>query len=406
MPRYPRVVCAGTIVSPARWHIRNYGGEGAAALCSRLALPSWVALTRFDQQLVFDLDKAADVRFFDEAVAGARDFTLSEFLMPAELVRDERDMPLVNQFIAFLGNTKPSYRGDTFRPAPKKAERNFILGSSWLYLKIYCTPAAANGLIAGKILPAMRALLKKEAKSWFFIRYSDTSHHIRLRILVNEGGMGEVVRKLRSRFLGLVRSQVVRSYEADVYTREIERYGSRYIVPAEWLFHCSSELVAGFLRNNIEGAFTPEQLAIPSCLLLLEQFFPNSEGQLAFLERVNASFQKEFRADRALRLDLDKLYREIRGHFAGAAEGAGAILSLGLGNQWAAFARQGRKIAGLCRKEEGSKRATLLADLLHMHLNRLFAARQREQEMVLYYCLLKYKNSQLARQRRVNADVL
>jgi hypothetical protein len=32
-----------------------------------------------------------------------------------------------------------------------------------------------------------------------------------------------------------------------------------------------------------------------------------------------------------------------------------------------------------------------------MHLNRLFSTKQREHEMVLYYCLLKYKISLLAR---------
>jgi hypothetical protein len=35
----------------------------------------------------------------------------------------------------------------------------------------------------------------------------------------------------------------------------------------------------------------------------------------------------------------------------------------------------------------------LLADLIHMHLNRIFIDRQRNQELIIYYCLYKYQVS-------------
>ncbi|MGY8712177.1 hypothetical protein RAD16_41190, partial [Bradyrhizobium sp. 18BD] len=39
------------------------------------------------------------------------------------------------------------------------------------------------------------------------------------------------------------------------------------------------------------------------------------------------------------------------------------------------------------------RRDQLLADLIHMHLNRLFIDRQRNQELIIYYCFYKYQLS-------------
>jgi thiopeptide-type bacteriocin biosynthesis protein len=403
MDFYPRVSYKSNILSVAKWRISNYSGEGVHSLRARLGLPAAVALTRFDQQLVFNLDIEAEARFFEEVVRGMNNFVVSEFLMPARVVTDSKGDPLINQFVAFLASRQPVYNQQTFVPAvTKTVERNFILGSSWLYLKIYCTPSSASRLLTKKILPVIRSIKKKEEACWFFIRYADPSYHIRLRIRVNQAHAAVVIKKLKSRFEGLVRNQVVRAYQADVYSRELERYGSRYIQAAELLFECSSELVVCYLRNDPEGNFPPERLAIPAFLSLLEQFFPEEADQVACLEHFSASFQAEFRADKTLKIELDRLYREMRADIEELAAGKekDVIRRLKLGKQWAAFVSQGKVIAGLCLYEPLPKRMALLADLVHMHLNRQFPTKQREHEMVLYYCLLKYKLSRLARTQK------
>ena len=60
----------------------------------------------------------------------------------------------------------------------------------------------------------------------------------------------------------------------------------------------------------------------------------------------------------------------------------------------AAAKRFDRRISGLLKVAMGfsrERREQLLADIIHMHLNRLFADRQREQELVVYYCLHKQR---------------
>lgn len=403
MDVYPRVSYKSTVLSTAKWRVSHYSGEGGRSLRARLGLPAVIALAHFDQQLVFNLDIEAEERFFDEVVRGMKNFLIGEFLLPAPVVTDSAGDPLVNQFVAFVVNRQPVYRPHPFLPAAgKTVERDFILGSSWLYLKIYCTPPAASQLLARKVLPVISGIKKKEELRWFFVRYADPSYHIRLRIRVNQTSAAMVIGELKSRFEGLVRSQIVRAYQADVYSRELERYGERYIEAAELLFQRSSELVAYYLRNDTDGSFPPERLAIPAFLSQLEQFFPDLARQVAYLEHISASFQAEFRADKTLKIELDRLYRDLRSDIGALAEAktSDPVTRLKLKKQWAAFTGQGMAIAKLCLHEPTQKRTALLADLIHMHLNRLFSAKQREHEMVLYYCLLKYKISLLARMKR------
>ena len=64
----------------------------------------------------------------------------------------------------------------------KLIKRNFIIGDSWVYYKIYSGAKTSDSILAEIIKPLTEALLKEKIiDKWFFIRYSDPKHHIRLR---------------------------------------------------------------------------------------------------------------------------------------------------------------------------------------------------------------------------------
>src|SRR5579871_4582286 len=55
-------------------------------------------------------------------------------------------------------------------------------GSTWLFMKLYCSHELQNGLIAGPLRAlAHDTLNEKMADEWFFIRYADPDPHLRLR---------------------------------------------------------------------------------------------------------------------------------------------------------------------------------------------------------------------------------
>jgi hypothetical protein len=56
-------------------------------------------------------------------------------------------------------------------------------------------------------------------------------------------------------------------------------------------------------------------------------------------------------------------------------------------------------LADLTKNYPNDKGSALLADLVHMQLNRTFTVQQRQQELLVYYALRKETASRIARSR-------
>ncbi len=66
-------------------------------------------------------------------------------------------------------------------------QRDFCLGSQWLYYKIYTGVKTADHILVKKLSTIIFSLEKeKKIQKWFFIRYRDPEEHIRLRFLVDD----------------------------------------------------------------------------------------------------------------------------------------------------------------------------------------------------------------------------
>ena len=147
MRYYPRVELDGVILSLAKWQVKR-GARGHSApevMRHELGLPRRVALTRFDQQLVFDLDKPDECRFFQDCTASMEEFSLHEFLLPPEAPAP----------VCSGSNCRSSASSSHSWLTPKRFTPLLSLpiqkapacsgtscsGSQWFYVKIYCNPA-------------------------------------------------------------------------------------------------------------------------------------------------------------------------------------------------------------------------------------------------------------------------
>jgi len=66
-------------------------------------------------------------------------------------------------------------------------QRSFIIGSEWLYYKIYTGPKTSDLVLTDIIKPVVANLIANDTiDSWFFIRYNDPKHHIRVRFHYNK----------------------------------------------------------------------------------------------------------------------------------------------------------------------------------------------------------------------------
>jgi thiopeptide-type bacteriocin biosynthesis protein len=400
---YPRVSYRNTILQPACWNIKQAvfspaimaaDGERQAIfnkIRTELKIPRFVALTEHDNQLVFDLDKDTELAFLLDTIKDMSQVTLKEFLMPNE------DQCHVGQFIASLYHTGQIYQPFQGREAgiSNSTAGKYLPGSEWLYLKLYCHPIRANELLKGPLYDLTRhCIQKKLGTEWFFIRYTDPDHHIRLRIRVAAGHHQQVLEKALGIVEPLVNEGLISKYSIDTYEQELERYGPETIAEAEAAFYASSMLNLAFLRKS--GAPSANDVllfALVTVRDMLRAAGLKDESAEVFLHRMFNSFFIEFSNIADLKHQLDMAYRRdkalIEDQFKEVEK---YYIDMRLKSERALF------IKSINNYKDSDKR---MADLVHMHLNRLFVTDPRKQEMAIYYFLLKYERSVLARKKLI-----
>ena len=410
---YPRVSIGNVILSAAKWYLTTNdidylnkatekdGFEKMQEIKQRVQLPDLICLTRADQQLVFNLTQKEEVLVLLNCIAGTEQVKLQEYFLPKHVQPTVAiaGKPMINQFITFLYQTDNVYPAKIFDLQPalsKKIKREFVPGSEWLYFKIYCSPQVTDHLLSDQILPLMTTLEKREISSWFFIRYLESGYHIRLRLKVNPTDIGRVMVKLKDGLAISLQSNQIKQLQADTYVREIERYGADIIQLIEDFFSASSKLVIHFIKART-SIYSSHSLAIIDIDRLMGLFMPSVTDQISFLQLVSDSFYQEFSGNKALKIDLDLKYRELKTEIQLLLHDQHYFKTLKLSKYHQDFSHQAGQVAKESLQFSTERRVALLADLIHMHFNRLFTEDQREQEYIIYYCMLKYKLSVKAR---------
>ncbi|WP_183567728.1 thiopeptide-type bacteriocin biosynthesis protein [Mucilaginibacter sp. SP1R1] len=414
MDFYPRVVAEGVILACAKWKLDE---TVLKALSDEREDDAWTKVRNFriqhhlpqrlsmgtgDQQLVFDLGDRREAAFFLQCIEPLKTATLQEYLLPDRSVKNG-NKPLAGQFIAFLKHGEKIYDDLPARNRVSYAgvTREFLPGSNWLYLKIYCTTESANLIL----LLILKPSLEKNAsavREWFFIRYYDQAHHLRIRINVRDGLAGRLLVAVKAHVDSAPNGKMVRVFQADTYRRELERYGPDLIELAEHHFYRSSELLLQCIDEEAQETanLTEFQVAFLSAYHLLMAFQEDLPGAKRFTGLMVDAFQAEFGGTKELKIGMDAKYRVLKpgltAIFQLQGEGSG-LIKIG-GDLLTKLIAWTEHIAAAAGHKTADEKTRLAGDLIHMHLNRAFRDNQRQQEFLVYYCLHKYITGRLARE--------
>jgi len=407
---YPRVCYGKVILCLAKWNFKEADfaplfsvdepdRRGALdRFRSRHHLPRYIALGATDQQLVFDLANITEANFFLECIRGLKRITVQEYLWPDRSVLSGRK-PVAAQMVAFLAHDQQVFKtakadgllagGDT--------QRDFLMGSDWLYLKIFCIPRASDEILVKIVFPFVKRHAKR-IKNWFFIRYHDHGYHLRLRIQADEADLGGLLVALRKKIESSGHDKLIRDFQGDTYRREIERYGADLIPQVERLFGAGSRFAVLMLklRENKSLPFSEFDVAVFTANGMIGCFFPDPAEALDYSSKVRDRFMAEFRSDKPLRVSMDEQYRKKKSAIADL------VGNEDLAKHLSPVLKQMDVLNTLTGKYTFEKKMQLLADLVHMQMNRTFSVKQRQQELLVYYCLQKYLRSSLVREKSVN----
>ncbi|HEU4788849.1 MAG TPA: thiopeptide-type bacteriocin biosynthesis protein [Flavobacterium sp.] len=273
-------------------------------------------------------------------------------------------------------------------------KRDFCIGSEWLYYKIYTGVKTADVILIENLYPIIQELkTENRLQKWFFIRYKDPDEHIRVRFYCeNIENTSIIISKFYPVLQMLLQENTIWKVQTDTYQRELERYGKKTIEESETLFWQDSEMMlnylslkSSFIKNEIELIFS--FLSIDS---FLNSFSINNIHKLTLMDELQASFKKEFDADKTLKKEMNKHYRELsqEAHYflyKTASEDYSKIYELIQEKQ-----KQSIKAILSIKGKLTIPLLEFLKSHIHMMINRQYSSKQRIYELLIYDHLFRY----------------
>ncbi|MBF4494635.1 thiopeptide-type bacteriocin biosynthesis protein [Flavobacterium sp. MR2016-29] len=273
-------------------------------------------------------------------------------------------------------------------------QRDFSLGSQWLYYKIYTGVKTADTILLEKLEPIIAHLeQKKKIQKWFFIRYHDPKEHIRLRFLVDDtDNLAIIINSFQSVFKELMTENLVWKIQTDTYQREIERYGKETMYASEFLFWKDSKMILQYL--SIKDSFSEKEMPLFFSFLAVDSFLNSfklsSLEKLSLMSELQVAYKKEFEVDKVQKKQLDLKYRSLAPQIKQFLEGS-------IQNDFSEMYEVVNQKADKIRKTALEIRTKIeiplndfLASHVHMMINRQYTSKQRIYELVIYDHLYRY----------------
>ncbi|RBL91138.1 lantibiotic dehydratase [Chitinophaga flava] len=408
----PAVRYRQIILSRARWRITrkelqqfNEQGEWQHIQQLRKArnLPQQVLLVDYDNELLIDLDTHIGAGILYKELQKKGSVVLLEFLgQPHETIVEGTSGTYLNEVVF------PLHRNmDNIISAPvgikhtaSNIQRNFVPGSPWLYVKIYCGMRHAETILTDVIAPYVSSLLEgKCITGFFFIRYVDTDFHLRLRFYNDQkdGFWESILKDLQALLHPYVEEHIVYRIQTDTYKRELERYGETTIIHAESFFQFDSiaalQLIS--ILHGDEGERFRWLVVIKSVHQLLEDFGLTLSGKRAIMEKLSTAFMQEFGNSDALEIHLNEIYRKensyIRKVMAGQDDQHEDIWR-DVTNIIEKRSRALQSVVAELKQQlqQYDSIETQLRSYIHMLINRMMISSPRKHELVIYTLMKKY----------------
>lgn len=232
-PTLPRVTSGRLVLARARWQLSaaelstltgSEAAEGWTVLVRDRGLPNEVLIADGDNRLYVDTTSPALIAVAAKVLRG-RTGALVEEVLADGVATGPQGRFAQELIVPFTCRTEPA-PAPTHRPRPE-VQRTFAPRSQWLYLKAYTGTASADRILTDTVGPVITGLLSTGVVDhWFFLRYADPEHHLRLRLHGDPAALhDQALPALTVALAPFLGDGTVSTVALDTYHRELERYG-------------------------------------------------------------------------------------------------------------------------------------------------------------------------------------
>jgi lantibiotic biosynthesis protein len=265
-PALPRVTSGRLVLARARWRL---SAAEIAMVTGPDAVSGWADLTRGrglpgelfivdgDNRLYVDTASANLVAAAAKVLRGRPAAVIEEVLTGAHgsVAAGPQGRFAHELIVPFVRNGEPSAVQQL--PKTPTVQRAFAPGCRWLYLKAYTGTASADRILTRTVGPVLGRLRNAGViDSWFFLRYADPEHHLRLRLHGDPAALAAfALPALTDALAPRLADGTVWKVSLDTYQREIERYGGDHGIDlAEQIHAADSDAVVQAL-GLLDGGY-------------------------------------------------------------------------------------------------------------------------------------------------------
>lgn len=391
----PRVSYKKVILSKATWHLQKTDN------LEKLQLPRYITIMEGDNELYIDLANAVSVKLLQSMLEKKEKITVQEIIGTPDRcwIKGAAGRFTNEVIIPFANKVTATPKVEAARP---ELLRRFITGSEWLYIKLYGGSKTSEDVLTSVVAPLITHVEAAQlADKWFFIRYNDPHHHIRLRFHNSNDPTfwHQILHLLYEQIRQYQKQELIYKIQTDTYVREIERYGADTMEFSEQVFHADSKAVLNCIcqLEGEEGERYRWLLGARGVDVLLQDFGYDLARRAVIMKAIRDGFFQEFGGSQDLQTQLNSKYRQemrqLSSFLDPAQDRENGIEGL--------FDERSTLIRALI--PSGIDADYLLPSYIHMFLNRILLTGQRKHELVLYHFLSKYYDSQLAIQKKAGA---
>lgn len=370
---YARIQFKNIILSPQKWHITEEHKLNLHEYLINNKVPNKIRVGVGDQTLYFDISAEKDLIVLKHFLKTKKELMIEEtFISERCRIKDKDHNGFAAQYMAAFYHREKVYEPYSIPDVVHATtQRSFLPGQEWLYYEIFCHTSQMEALLCGEILQFINEH-EDSLEKWFFIRYDEGGAHIRLRLKpYNPLDNHNLQSLLMSIFKPYHDQGIISDIRLCTYVRELERYGTDIMDEVEYHFARDSKTVLGLIKSG----YSIQQCYVWSTTLferILSMGIQGIGDNAYFAKTILQSLQNEHNLGPMDYKELNKKYKDF-----------GVVVDSPIDKT--ALDNLARSFDVILNRAPEYRRNTLLIDLFHMHINRLFPSYQRTHEMVIYY---------------------
>ncbi len=372
---YPRVSYKNCIISTKEWRCPKFSSmEDLTGWLNNFGPKDRFLVGNSDQTLLIDPRKNEDIFNLMIYCEKNDNIFLKEALISEEgAVSDILGKNYHAEFVIDFYHNKKIYDSMPLEESSMIEPDIRSFNSEWIYIEFYVNENISDVFILGEMKDFISSL-KGKISQWFFIRYNNPKPHIRLRIKKKINEMG-IYSEIGTFFSSSRKNGIIKEIILKEYVREIQRYGEETMDYVENFFCIDSNMsLKDILLNN---NFRYSKI-ISTMESLTSTLFPRMDERITFYRTMANSFASEMGIGTT---ELKKINAKAKNLQIYPNSYVPKMMI-----------RYLNKI--MCNAPE-TKKLTILADLIHMHINRRFRSDQRLHEAIIYQIIYKKSLSML-----------